>query len=132
MSGKRKSFVSNVLMLVLAVVIAAGVVNASAGADLRTPPVSQTLKNLPFDDVPIHEVAAIDRNALLAEDDSGARKGPAPLRFSTIAEVKKTPQDDGVWQDLPGVDVCGASGCRLPTLRTSTSVFRASGSRPGR
>jgi hypothetical protein len=102
MSGKRKSFVSNILTPALAVVIAAGAVNASAGADLRTPPVSQTLKNLPLDDVPVHEVAAIDRNALLAEDESSAPKGQAPLRFSMIAEVKKTPQDDGVWQDLPG------------------------------
>ena len=85
-------------MLILAVVLAVcGIADARRG----DPPKSMTLKAAAITEVQVLELEAVDRTALLAEDEARAASGPGPLRFALPDDVKKTPADSGTWEDLP-------------------------------
>ena len=85
-------------MLILAVVLAVcGIADARRG----DPPKSMTSKAASINEVPVLELEAVNRAALLAEDEARAAAGPGPLRIAAPSDVKITPAEDGVWETLP-------------------------------
>ena len=93
MSGKRKFFVSNFLML-LVIFTVCGTADARRG----DPPKSVSLKVAALTDVKVLDVGPIDRATALAEDK--ARVEPGPMRFALPEDVSITPADHGTWVNL--------------------------------
>ena len=81
---------------------------ADAGAGFRTPPRSQALELQPLAEVKAFAAAAIDREALLAEDGAAAK--PAPLRIASVERISLAPDQAGTWEALE-------DGARLWRLR---------------
>ena len=76
----------------------------AALADARTgaPPLSHTAQLEPVEQVAVLELEAIDREALLAEDEAAKADSSAkPLRFASPADVELTLADAGTWERAP-------------------------------
>jgi len=96
MSGKRKSFVSNVLTLAVILTVC-----GTADARRGDPPKSVTLKAAAISELQVLELEAVDRAALLAEDEARAASTPGPLRFAVPEDVTITHAERGTWETLP-------------------------------
>ncbi|PWB72236.1 MAG: hypothetical protein C3F15_11575, partial [Holophagae bacterium] len=82
-------------------------------ADARTgaPPLSHSAQLAPLEQVAVLELDAIDREALLAEDDAAKADSLAkPLRFASPVDMALTPADSGSWERV-------ADGGRVWRLR---------------
>jgi hypothetical protein len=88
--------VSKIVMLTAALLLC-----GTADARRGDPPRSATLKVAAIERIPALELEAVDRTALLAEDEARAAAGPGPLRIAAPSDVKITPAEDGVWETLP-------------------------------
>ena len=76
----------------------------AALADARTgaPPLSHTAQLEPLEQVAVLELEAIDREALLAEDEAAKADSLAkPLRFAAPVDMELTPADAGTWERAP-------------------------------
>ena len=87
-------------------ILLASVLFWPALAAAGTGPLSFTDSLTPLHEVPVVEVAAVDRDRLLAEDaEREAEPGVAP-RFAIPHEVRITPQTHGRWESTPeGMEV---------------------------
>ena len=91
-----QSVVSKIVVLTVALALC-GATDARQG----DPPRSATAKVAAIELVPALELEAVDRTALLAEDEARAAAGPGPLRIAAPSDVEITPAGDGVWETLP-------------------------------
>ncbi|MBT8130933.1 MAG: proprotein convertase P-domain-containing protein [Gammaproteobacteria bacterium] len=67
-------------------------------------PLSQSMqKRISIERVAVRELAAVDRVALLAQDDKNAKVG-TPLRFAIPEKVSLSPANSGHWTKLPNGD----------------------------
>jgi subtilisin-like proprotein convertase family protein len=77
----------------------ASLVDARAGA----PPLSHSAQLAALDRIAVLELEAIDRAALLAEDEAAKAEGSAkPERFASPADLELTLADAGTWEPAPG------------------------------
>ncbi|MGY8753403.1 MAG: hypothetical protein ACKVIO_05845, partial [Phycisphaerales bacterium] len=58
-----------------------------------------TSQRLPFEVVPVREVAPLDYAKLFEEDITRDKNG-LPLRFAQPTEVSITPSSHGIWEQL--------------------------------
>ena len=96
-----RQFTRGLLRLALAsclLTTAVSVVDARTGA----PPLSQTVQLEPLEQVAVLELEAIDREALLAEDEAAKADSLAkPLRFASPVDMVLTTADAGTWEQAP-------------------------------
>ena len=96
-----RQFTRGLLRLALAsclLTTAVSVVDARTGA----PPLSHTAQLEPLEQVAVLELEAIDREALLAEDEAAKADSLAkPLRFASPVDMELATADVGTWEHAP-------------------------------